>query len=141
MTPGLLAIIEESKRLDGLATEGPWSKFGLTIQKETITNEPWTGCGYTSVIAEGFIHKLRGMSVEDAHSNAEFIAHSRNALPALVAEVERLSALVDALQIDLTNLACLGNGVAYGNSTGNKLAIDALRKIAESHGIQAREGR
>lgn len=92
MTPDLTALIAEAKRLDGLATEGPW--------------EAYDNDNYTQVQTYVDEDMLCVMGDTDARKeDAEFIAHSRTALPALVAEVERLRRCLDQA-VDISEL-CL----------------------------------
>lgn len=94
MTPAQLAEIEARALA---ATEGPWVWRGTT--------KGWYLCcvkGLRSYVIDCFMNKLRvrdfkrDLMVEfnPFHPDAIFIAHSRADIPALIAEVKRLRALV-----------------------------------------------
>jgi len=73
-------LIEESKRLSEAATPGPYTiSKGLSRCGDPDDYDIDTSTG--------------GLLCETVtHANAEFITHARNALPLLVAEIERLRA-------------------------------------------------
>jgi hypothetical protein len=48
------------------------------------------------------------------------------------AEIERLQSVNAGLLEALKKLACLGNGDKYGNSDGNCIAIEAIKKAEEA---------
>jgi fructose-specific phosphotransferase system component IIB len=87
MTPDLTALIAEAKRLDSAADSGPWAT------KITGSGESQ----YCDIVqADDHCAVVCVMWNSDRElDNAEFIAHSRTAIPALVAEVERLQRVVD----------------------------------------------
>ena len=101
MTPDIQALIAEAKRLDGLATEGPWEYQEARIapyspSKEDMLkfiDECWgenpDAQGWGAVFSEGKVICVLGNG-PTTQALAQFIAHSRIALPALVAEVEWL---------------------------------------------------
>ena len=87
MTPDIQALIAEAKRLDSAADSGPWatkitgsgeSQYCDIVQADDT-------CAIVCVMSDSY-REL---------DNAEFIAHARTALPALVAEVERLRRCLD----------------------------------------------
>lgn len=88
-------------------TPGPWEKFGLTIQKTVITNAPFRGCGDVTVVAECFVHKIRGMFADEAHANAELIAKAPemyDELTTLRAELAKKDKEVERLQARVAEL-------------------------------------
>jgi hypothetical protein len=106
MTPDLLALIEESKRLDSAATEGPWVAEhcpGDADGRLRYIKKP----GRFATVARVELPQIEEYEIDGGpkvcwskcnqimNANSQFIAHSRTALPALVAEVERLQRVVD----------------------------------------------
>jgi len=90
ITPEQLA---EWKRLADAATEGPWASVEISPEdKEWGACEITAGDGYVSTMICGV-------------DNAAFIAASRNAVPALIAEVERLTAEREDLKATNRNLS------------------------------------
>lgn len=75
-------LLAESKRLDSAADSGPWATLiqgsGESQYCDIVQAEDT--CAIVCVMSDSY-REL---------DNAEFISHSRTALPALVAEVERL---------------------------------------------------
>lgn len=90
-------LIVESKRLDSAADSGPWATLiqgnGESQYCDIVQAEDT--CAIVCVMSNSY-REL---------DNAEFIAHSRTALPALVAEVERLRRCLDQA-VDISEL-CL----------------------------------
>lgn len=138
MNKDLEQIIEESKRLDGLATEGPWDVDGETI------------CAYYSVLDNGQTCSLpiaeldfdnqedlddEGES-ETARNNALFTIFARTALPALVAEVERLQRVVDQA-LYIADLRIVTDGLIKSNDNGSDMPFNYPDLYAE---LKAREG-
>lgn len=78
--------VEHTKALEAAATPGPWLYCTKTYD------------GMPLVVAEGYgfpaepMRQTRGI-VCYPEADAEFIAHARTAIPALVAAVERVQAL------------------------------------------------
>jgi len=66
---------------------------------------------------EGKFKSLSGLTMKDQEQAIAYIQHCVNNYPALVEALEKL--------------AKLGNGDQYGNSNGNVIAQDALRKAGE----------
>lgn len=77
------ADVEHTKALEAAATPGPWDvlRDGPSIEDSAVDYSIWCeaiGDRLTSEVGE---------------ADAEFIAHARTAVPALVAAVERVQAL------------------------------------------------
>ena len=83
--------VEHTKALEAAATPGPWLYCTKTYD------------GMPLVVAEGYgfpaepMRQTRGI-VCHPEADAEFIAHARTAVPALVAAVEQAQALADDLE-------------------------------------------
>ena len=83
--------VEHTKALEAAATPGPWLYCTKTYD------------GMPLVVAEGYgfpaepMRQTHGI-VCHPEADAEFIAHARTAVPALVAAVERVQALADDLE-------------------------------------------
>lgn len=71
--------LEEWRAIAGAATVGPW----LRVREEVRTKK---------IVGEELIADCGGRDLDphEIHSNAAFIAAARTAVPALLAEVERL---------------------------------------------------
>lgn len=88
MTQGRLDAIQE--RVDA-TTDGPWEQCGRGIDggpsslTEVVTLD---------VECMGYCYGGTGLGVQN-EADAEFIAHAREDVPALLAEVERLRAALD----------------------------------------------
>lgn len=80
--------VEHTKALEAAATPGPWLYCTKTYD------------GMPLVVAEGYgfpaepMRQTRGI-VCHPEADAEFIAHARTAVPALVAAVERVQAIAE----------------------------------------------
>lgn len=83
----LNARLHEVRKRAEAATKGPWSYYG---SDNVIVSEA-EEYSYAPEIAEEFT----------ITSDAEFIAHARQDVPALIAEVERLNGVVGTLVSDL----------------------------------------
>lgn len=103
----LTAIRERAER----ATPGPWKAL-----------DNWRGVMYKYVAAPGGV-------VTDgiAHHNAEFIAHAREDIPKLLAEIERLRTALEEI-----------NRAWYENSTDYDLAMK-VRTILDRSGFRKGE--
>ena len=88
-----LQELEEIRKRCDAATEGPWEQEDCR---------------------ENHIATATGMDIAHAPKqiNAQFIAHARTDVPALLAEVERLRGLIKAAE--LTSRPCPVRGVAFG---------------------------
>lgn len=76
--------VEHTKALEAAATPGPW--WAIVVNRSDDEAEIFAGSGLSSDL----------LVARDALSaDAEFIAHARTAVPALVAAVERVQAQVD----------------------------------------------
>lgn len=71
------------------ATEGPWEVRALA----GYPNECWAG---PAIDAPGYSDFYTGYEGEISRPNAEFIAHARTDVPALVAEIRRLRSVNSA---------------------------------------------
>jgi hypothetical protein len=78
--------LEKWKQLAEAATAGPWEATLLNIDTDSTYVEPceFHFCGMTDYPVDPIIQ-------EQVHRDAEFIAAARDAVPRLVAEVERLT--------------------------------------------------
>lgn len=89
MTPDELAAI---KALVDAATEGPWR-----------TGDQWNSAGTVGVLSAKSTHGNEDIVASCCDhgadpADAQFIAHARQDVPRLLAEVERLTAVVDAVR-------------------------------------------
>ena len=88
MDEATLAGIEQRAQA---ATEGPWHR----------PHDDGYGCvciGDYGWVVAGPNYPSYDVDSEQGHADAEFIAHARTDVPALVAEVRRLSAALDAVR-------------------------------------------
>ncbi|MFD6518169.1 hypothetical protein [Rhodococcus sp. NPDC060176] len=74
--------VEHTKALEAAATPGPWSWDQM---RSIVSDADFT------IVVDSFNDGVGAGVIESA--DAEFIAHARTALPALVAAVERVQAL------------------------------------------------
>ena len=91
------------------ATEGPWNT-GFDYEK----NDP-------IVLAPGYIehtidYTLTEGGLEHGKADAEFIAHAREDIPALLAEIDRLNATIQRVREDA--ISWVGKAWDDGNATG-----------------------
>ena len=96
--------LDEIEKRAMAATDGPWSKCGIEWEGHTSDPDP-----ELSVVCHGD-HCAIVESVEAEHRDADltFIAHARNDVPALVAEVRRLrEALGKALAYAEHDYGCM----------------------------------
>lgn len=82
---------EHTKALEAAATPGPW------VTTPPNSTSGWLG-NYWSIGTEvdGLLERFTGDiggALDNTQADAEFIAHARTAVPALVAAVERVQAL------------------------------------------------
>lgn len=73
------------------ATPGPWKADGGEVSQHWSRPEPWQEVVSTEVSCMSYCYGGTARGVE-RDADAEFIAHARTDVPALVAEVERLRA-------------------------------------------------
>ncbi len=95
---------DELDRLDALAqaaTPGPWQVRKHPGEFDMVRQAEWTTCGDPGHWDCAVTQTVHDVSVSHSHlssdramRDAAFIAASRTAIPALVAEVRRLRALV-----------------------------------------------
>ena len=84
--------IEKAKALCDAATDGPW-KSGIQIRKDKIYQRKSTYWNILSLDSRGLPKfSICGDSSED---DTEFIAASRELVPKLISEVEKLQGQVD----------------------------------------------
>ena len=74
--------VEHTKALEAAATPGPWSWDQM---RSIVSDDDFT------IVVDSFNDGVGAGVIESA--DAEFIAHARTAMPALVAAVERVQAL------------------------------------------------
>jgi hypothetical protein len=93
--------LEPIKARAGKATEGPWRWLGRLVL-----------AGERGVTVVSGWKPLEGW-FDNCHPNLEFIANSRTDIPALVAEVERLRAVMDEIAAMSSGVSdrCLGLGL------------------------------
>ena len=102
--------LEVIKARAAAATEGPWEWDDPTISQHWSRPEPWATVVDDEVNCGGYCY---GGSSSPIKSDADgrFIAHAREDIPALVAEVERLQRRLDAVEARHTPVT-----VRYGDA-------------------------
>lgn len=75
---------EELLEIAGKTTPGEWEKFGLSVEINTTVSGPYPVMAEITVIAEGFVHKLRGMTPGQAHDNIAAICAAHNDAPRII---------------------------------------------------------
>jgi len=95
--------IAEWKRLADAATEGPWEGDGFRFISAMGAVDTYSGSVWASIIEVYNIERNDSFgrnwsSSGTAAANAAFIVASRSAVPALITEIERLTAERDALK-------------------------------------------
>lgn len=88
--------LEAIKARAAAATEGPWEWGNPTIGQHWSRPEPWAEVVNADVACGSYCY---GGSVRPIESDADgqFIAHAREDIPALVAEVDELRRRLDAV--------------------------------------------
>jgi hypothetical protein len=95
------------------ATPGPWCTDSWEIYQGTeyVAGAEWIG------------ETCRAGEMDDSRADAEFVAHARTDVPALLAEVRRLGAALAEAAEDLTWLRCL-EAAGVDNWEGIETAIE-----------------
>lgn len=110
MTPELLALLAEAKRLDAAATEGPWECDSIDTPFRLAYGEVIGGddSGDREVFADDGNTQIAVLYLAEdgpnTQDNAEFITLSRTAVPAFVAEIERLQKKVAFYEAQATEV-------------------------------------
>ena len=94
MTPERLAEIEARANA---ATEGPWEADGTEITQHWTRPQPWVTVASNEVACMAYCYGGSGRGIE-RETDAEFIAHARTDVPALLVEVRRLQAAVERVR-------------------------------------------
>lgn len=89
------------------ATPGPWSDLCYIVYAQT---KP--GSTFDIPLADASLDECP-FSHDQCEANAQFIAHARTDIPALIAEVERLNGEVARLRLDNERL-CKALAFAHG---------------------------
>lgn len=89
--------VEHTKALEQAATPGPWVASVVDSPRSTVSTAIYShahpaGSTESEVLPS---YPMRPRSSRISRADAEFIAHARTAVPALVAAVERVQAQVD----------------------------------------------
>lgn len=82
------------KERETKATRGPWEARGQMHVWSFCTAH--TDCHHVNKVADLAYHAAGGF--EQTKADSQFIAHAREDIPALIAEVKRLKAQVERLQ-------------------------------------------
>ena len=83
--------LEEIKERESKATKGPWVNMGETDLDSPFFGQVWATC------EEDCLRTIAVMpEADDRTEDFNFIASAREDIPALVAEIERLRARIDA---------------------------------------------
>ncbi|SNS43342.1 hypothetical protein SAMN06309944_0235 [Micrococcales bacterium KH10] len=86
--------LDEIKARAEAATEGPWA-----VSEDSESSRAW----FTRPFPEFKGKDGRPVHLSITHAETEFIAHAREDIPWLLAEVDRLQAQVDAVRAALAN--------------------------------------
>lgn len=88
--PMTAADLDAIEQRANAATEGPWENYGGgEINQHFSLPEPWATVVSTDVACMAYCYGGSAAGVE-RDEDAEFIAHARDDVPALLAEVRRL---------------------------------------------------
>ena len=115
--------LEAIKARAAAATEGPWEWDDPTIGQHWSCPKPWTEVVNADVACMSYCY---GGSVRPIESDADgqFIAHAREDIPALVAEVERLRGLHK-------DRAALIRAVSAAQDAGDEAGVELTRSDLE----------
>ena len=86
--------LEAIKARAAAATEGPWEWDDSTIGQHWSRPEPWAVVVDDEVSCMDYCYGGSSSPIK-SDADGQFIAHAREDIPALVAEVERLRAQLD----------------------------------------------
>ena len=89
--------LEAIKARAAAATEGPWEWDDPTIGQHWSSPEPWATVVDDEVNCGGYCYGGSSSPIK-SDADGQFIAHAREDIPALVAEVERLREEREELQ-------------------------------------------
>ena len=89
--------LEPIKERLAAATPGPWDADGTEVSQHWSRPEPWLTIATNEVDCMAYCYGGRGRGVERVE-DAEFIAHAPEDIRALLAEVKRLQAQIDAVK-------------------------------------------
>jgi len=90
--------LQEIKERERKATGGPWVNMG-----EVDPDNPFFGQIWSANEESGRLKTIVTMAeLDDQTDDFNFIAHAREDIPALVAEIERLQAEVKRLKMSVT---------------------------------------
>lgn len=78
------------------ATEGPWEADNTEVMQHWSRPEPWQPIATNEVACMAYCYGGSARGIEN-EADAEFIAHAREDVPALIAEVRRLRAAVESV--------------------------------------------
>ena len=118
--------LEAIKARAAAATEGPWEWDDPTIGQHWSRPEPWATVVDDEVNCGGYCYGGSSSPIK-SDADGQFIAHAREDIPALVAEVERLREEREELQRRLDAVEALarsGIGKPY-NRTLDKIILAA----------------
>ena len=111
------------------ATPGPWTHGGY----------PLKGIGGPEVLAAGDVHLLTMVCRPDDDTDATFIAHARQDVPALCDEVARLTSECHAMDEAIT-IACADRGAVAADLRAAREEVERLRaELAEAQATLANE--
>ena len=111
--------LEAIKARAAAATEGPWEWDDPTISQHWSRPAPWATVVDDEVRCGGYCYGGSSDPIKSA-ADGEFIAHAREDVPALVAEVERLRTLHK-------DRATLIRAVGAAQDAGDKTGVELTR--------------
>ena len=79
------------------ATEGPWENDYPEVGQHWSRPEPWAKVVSTDVACMAYCYGGSAQGIEN-EADAEFIAHAREDIPALLAEIDRLNATIQRVR-------------------------------------------
>ena len=113
--------LDHLEALANAATEGPWEADCTEVSQHWSRPEPWHTVSSSEVDCGSYCYGGSARGIERVE-DAEFIASSRTAVPALIAEVLRLRAQVEQVKAeawDEGNLAAYPLQLAVGQFIDN----------------------
>ena len=119
--------LEAIKARAAAATEGPWEWDDPTIGQHWSRPEPWATVVDDEVNCGGYCYGGSSSPIK-SDADGQFIAHAREDIPVLLAEVERLREEREELQRRLDAVEALarsGIGKPY-NRTLDKIILAAM---------------
>ena len=94
MTDTVTAKLAEWETLTEAATEGPWVADGTEITQHWSRPEPWLPIASDDVVCMAYCYGGSARGIE-SDADAEFIAHAREMVPALLGFVKDVLTLID----------------------------------------------